>query len=280
VVGCTTPANGSNEGIGGWGRQIGSAPVTGAFYTLDGERFVPSELTRGPWDPKAQHAGPPSALLARALERCEPREGMRIGRVTVDILGPVPLAPLMVEARVLRPGRSVELLEASLAGPDGGVMRAGAWRVVAGDVRVASEPPPPGPDQGSETDFFPTGQDVGYHTAMEYSFVRGGFLEPGPALVWMRMRGALVEGEQPSPLERLMVVADVGNGVSAVLDWREFLFINTELTVHLLRPPEGDWVGVDAVTHLDGVGLAESVLWDERGRVGRGAQTLLVRRRA
>ena len=72
------------------------------------------------------------------------------------------------------------------------------------------------------------------------------------------MRGPLVAGEQPSPLERLLVVADVGNGVSAVLDWREYLFINTELTVHLLRPPEGEWIGVDAVTRLDGVGLAES----------------------
>jgi hypothetical protein len=254
--------------------------VTGAFYAVDGDSLIPSELTRGPWDPGAQHAGPPSALLARALERCEPREGMRIGRITVEILGPVPLAAITTSARVVRPGRSVELLEATLAGPDGDLMRASAWRVAAGDVRVESDPPPPGPQEGRDRDFFPTGQDAGYHTAMEYRFVHGGFLERGPALVWMRMRGPLVEGERPSPLERLMVVADVGNGVSAVLDWREFLFINTELTVHLLRPPEGDWIGLDAVTHLDGVGLAESVLWDERGRLGRGAQTLLVRRRA
>jgi Thioesterase-like superfamily len=253
--------------------------VTGAFYSADRERLVPSELTRGPWDPNAQHAGPPSALLARALERCEPRDGMRLGRITVEILGPVPLAPLTCAARVVRPGRSVELLEASLAGPDGDVMRASAWRVMVGDVHANDGEPPPGPDSGAERDFFPTGEEAGYHTAMDYRFVRGGFLEPGPAMVWMRMRGALVEGEQPSPVERLMVVADVGNGVSAVLDWRRYLFINTELTVHLLRPPAGAWVGVDAVTHLDGVGLAESVLWDERGRVGRGAQTLLVRER-
>jgi hypothetical protein len=250
-----------------------------AFYRQEDNHLIPSELTRGPWDPAAQHAGPPSALLARALERCEAREGMRIGRITVEILAPVPLAPLAVEASVVRPGRSVELLQAALAGPDGEVMRASAWRVAAGDVHVEPDPPPPGPEHGRDRDFFPTGQELGYHTAMEYRFVRGGFLDPGPALVWMRMRGPLVEGERPSPLERLMVVADVGNGVSAVLDWREYLFINTELTVHLLRPPEGDWVGVDAVTHVDGLGLAESTLWDEGGRLGRGAQTLLVRRR-
>jgi hypothetical protein len=254
--------------------------VTGAFYEPKDGRFVPSELTRGPWDPNAQHAGPPSALLARAVERCQPREGMRVGRIAIDILGPVPLAPLTVDARVVRPGRSVELLEATLAGPDGDLMRASVWRVAAGDQRLDDDTPPPGPEHGRDGDFFPTGEDVGYHTAMEYSFIRGGFLEPGPATVWMRMRGPLVEGEQPSPLERLLVVADVGNGVSAVLDWREFLFINTELTVHLLRPPEGEWIGVDAVTRLDGLGLAESVLYDERGRIGRGAQTLLVRRRA
>ena len=173
---------------------------------------------------------------------------MRIGRITVEILGPVPLAPLTVEARVVRPGRSVELLEASLAGPDGEVMRASAWRVAVGDVSSSSsDPPPPGPDQGRDRDFFPTGQEAGYHTAMEYRFVHGGFLEPGPALVWMRMRGPLVEGRGADAAGAPMVVADVGNGVSAVLDWREYLFINTELTVHLLRPPDGEWVGVDAV---------------------------------
>src|SRR5687767_8606465 len=129
-----------------------------AFYRHEDNRFVPSELTRGPWDPGAQHAGPPSALLARALERCEPREGMRIGRITVEILGPVPLAPLTVEASIVRPGRSVELLAASLSGPDGEIMRASAWRVAAGDVQVESDPPPPGPEHGRDRDFFPTGQ--------------------------------------------------------------------------------------------------------------------------
>jgi hypothetical protein len=256
--------------------------VAGAFYEPSGGRLIPSELTRGPWDPGAQHAGPPSALLARALERCEPREGMRIGRITVEILGPVPLAPLATEASVVRPGRSVELLAASLSGPDGEVMRASAWRVAVGDQRLAEDDePPPGPDQGGERDFFPTGEEQGYHTAMEYRFIRGGFLEPGPALVWMRQRGPLVEGEQPSPLERLMVVADVGNGVSAVLDWREYLFINTELTVHLFRLPVGEWVCLDAVSRIDpsGIGVAESVLWDESGRLGRGNQALLVARR-
>jgi hypothetical protein len=255
--------------------------MPGAFYTGDGERLVPSELTRGPWDPAAQHAGPPAALLGRAVERCERREGMRVGRITFDILGPVPIAPLETRARVVRPGRSVELVEAALNGPEGEVMRATAWRVRAGAVDVASEreSAPPGPEEGATREFFATGQDVGYHTAMEYLFVEGAFLELGPATVWMRMRVPLVAGEEPSPLQRVLVAADTGNGVSAVLDYRRYLFINTDLSVHLLRMPAGEWVCLGATTHVDGLGLTDTALWDERGRIGRAVQTLLVRQR-
>jgi Thioesterase-like superfamily len=250
-----------------------------AFYSERDGRLVPSELTRGPWDPGAQHAGPPAGLLARALERCAPREGMQIGRITIEILRPVPLEPLSVSARVVRPGRSVEMLEASLEGSEGELMRARAWRVAAGP-EGETVPGPPGPDAGRSRDFFPTGQEVGYHTAMEYRFVHGGFVEPGPAMVWMRMRQPLVEGETPTPLQRVMVVADSGNGVSAALDWREYLFINTDLSVHLFRLPATEWVGLDAETLLGPIGMSDTALWDERGRIGRAAQTLLVKPRS
>jgi hypothetical protein len=115
---------------------------------------------------------------------------------------------------------------------------------------------------------------------MEIVFARGRFLEPGPATVWMRPRVALVAGEPVSPLQRVMLAADGGNGVSAPLDWATHIFINTDLTVHLLRPPEGEWVCLDSVTHVDGIGMTDTALWDERGRIGRAAQTLLVRERA
>jgi hypothetical protein len=198
----------------------------------------------------------------------------------------VPLVPLAVAERTLRPGRAVELVEAVLAEAGGGrreIARATAWRLRPQDgvPAEAPEPPPPGPDAGRAVPFFPTGEDVGYHTAMDYRFVEGAFLEPGPAVVWMRMRQPLVDAEPPSPLVRVLVAADSGNGVSATLDYRRFLFINTELTVHLVREPTSDWVCLDAVTRTGerGVGLAESVLWDERGRLGRASQTLLVRPR-
>ena len=256
--------------------------MTNAFYALDGERATPTELTRGPWDPGAQHAGPPAALLARALELCEPREGARIGRVTVEILAPVPIEPLIVSARVARPGRSVELLEASLEGPGGEVMRARGWRLAGADMTAdwEREEPPPGREDAEALEFFPTGEAVGWHTAMEIVFARGRFLEPGPATVWMRPRVPLVEGEAITPLQRLMLAADGGNGVSAPLDWSRFIFINTDLTVHLLRPPRGEWVCLDSVTHVDGIGMTDTALWDDRGRIGRAAQTLLVRKRA
>jgi acyl-Coa thioesterase superfamily protein/acyl-CoA thioesterase superfamily protein len=253
--------------------------LTESFYRQEGDRLIPTALTRGPWDADAQHAGPPSALIARALESCEPRADTQIGRVTVEILRPVPLDPLEVTARVVRPGRSVELLEASLHGPDGELMRARAWRLEAGQHGEPNAAPPAAPAAGKSRDFFPTGEEVGYHTAMEYRFLRGAFLEPGPATVWMRMRAPLVSGEQPSALQRVMVVADSGNGVSAALDWREYLFINTDLTVHLLRLPETQWVCLEAQTLIGSLGMADTALWDERGRIGRAVQTLLVRAR-
>ncbi len=191
----------------------------------------------------------------------------------------MPLQPLQVSAEVVRPGRSVELLEATLRGPEGPVMRARAWRVETGPSAEPADGPRAGPSSGSERPFFETGQEVGYHTAMEYRFIRGGFLEQGPATVWMRMRVPLVAGEEPSPLQRVMVAADSGNGVSAALDWREYLFINTDLSVHLHRLPATEWVCLEARTLIGSLGMADTELWDEGGRIGRAVQTLLVRAR-
>jgi hypothetical protein len=271
--------------------------VVASFYVADGDRFVSSELTRGPWDPDSQHAGPPAALIARALERCEAEEAAGqwfLGRITFDILGAVPIAPLWVEARVVRPGRSVEMLEAILRDESREVMRATAWRIRRARVDMpaglASEEPeapvrrtgaPAGPQDGSDEPFFPTGQDAGYHTAMDRRFVSGAFLEPGPATVWLRMAHPLTDGEEPSPLQRVLVAADAGNGVSATLDYARYLFINVDLTVHLHRLPAGDWVCLEALTTPEptGAGLADSLLHDERGPIGRALQTLLVRER-
>jgi hypothetical protein len=266
--------------------------VPGAFFEPDGDRFRATELTRGPWDPDAQHAGPPAGLIAREIERLAGPGGdeapaARVGRITIEILRSVPIAALAVSARVVRPGRRVEFCEASLSDERGEVMRASAWRLRTNPVELPDDMPgtadaqPPGPEAGEAQDFFPTGENAGYHTAMEYRFVRGAFLEAGPATVWMRMRVPLVAGEEPTPLQRVMVAADSGNGVSAALDWRRFLFINVDLSVHLHREPVGEWVCLEALTlpESTGLGLSDTLLRDERDRIGRAAQTLLVDRR-
>jgi hypothetical protein len=258
-----------------------------AFFLPDGDRFVPTELTRGPWDPRAQHAGPPAALLGRAVEHGDGRADMRVARATFEILRPVPIAPLELTTTLLRGGRSVELVGASLASEGTEVMRLVALRMRATrpdlpeGLRQPAVAAPPGPDAGRTLPFFPAGSDVGYHTAMEWRFVEGAFLEPGPATVWLRMRHPLVPGEEPTPLQRVLIAADSGNGVSAILDWRHWLFINADLTVHLHRYPVGQWICLQARTTLDpmGTGLAESVIHDLQGPIGRGLQTLFVTQR-
>jgi hypothetical protein len=262
--------------------------VLDAFYERDGDLFRATELTRGPWDPGAQHAGPPAALLGHAIEQLPETAEFQVARVTFEILRSVPIAPVRVQARVARPGRRVQMVEAELSDAAGEVlMQARAWRIrtsrleLPGEALVASQPPPP-PEEGSAAEFFPTGQEHGYHSAMEVRFVAGGFLEAGPATAWLRMRRPLVAGEEPTPLQRVLVAADVGNGISASLDIRRFLFINVDLTVQLERMPKGEWVGVDAVTlpRPKGIGTAESTLFDvDNGRIGRALQTLLISER-
>jgi hypothetical protein len=258
-----------------------------AFYKRIGDaEYLATELTRGPWDPGAQHAGPPSALLGRAVEGVEGSEAFQVGRIVFEILRPVPIGPVQIETRVLRPGRKVRLVEASLTGESGELMRATAWQLRTTELEMpteaaAEDPAPQGPEEGWVPEFFPTGQDVGYQSAMEFRAVAGAFIEPGPATFWLRMRHPLIAEEEPTPLQRALIAADVGNGISAVLDWRHFVFINVDLTVHFERMPVGEWVCVDAVTRPEpsGIGTAESVLSDQRGRIGRAAQSLLVEAR-
>jgi Thioesterase-like superfamily len=265
--------------------------VPDSFYEPDGDRYVATELTRGPWDPGAQHAGPPAALLAREIERLgggriggEDGPPAQVGRITYEVVRPVPIGPLGVQAEVVRPGRRVEMVEGSLTGADGEeLMRARAWRLRTEEVEFEApdsgpDRTPPGPDRGESREFFPTGHDVGYHTAMEYRFIEGAFLEPGPATVWMRMGVPLLSGEEPSPLQRVATAADSGNGVSAALDYHRYLFINVDLSIHLSRMPKGEWVCLDAVTRPEpnGVGLSDTALYDTDGPVGRALQTLLV----
>lgn len=258
-----------------------------ALYLPDGDHFVPTPLTTGPWDERAQHGGAPAALLTRCLEATETPGPMSIARLTFELMRPVPLSPLRVTTQVLRPGRKVQLIEASLWSEDTEMMRATALRIRTADLpvpedTVPTDPLPPGPEHGEVLEF-PAQRHEGptfHRDANDIRFVDGGFDRPGPAAAWIRLQVPVVGGEETLPTARLAGAADFGNGLSWSLPRTGWIFINPDLTVHLVRPPTGEWVCLRSITHPghDGIGLAESALYDQRGRIGRSVQSLLLDR--
>lgn len=256
-----------------------------AFYVPDGDGFRSTDWTRGPWDARYQHAGPPAALVGRGIENLDPGEDFMVARLSVELVRPVPLHVLRVDARLVRPGRRVQLAEAILSDDDGAIALARAWRIrregTAVEQSDVEAPPFAGPEACPAMAELDPWSGPSYFSAMESRLAAGDFLTPGPATVWMGMKGELVEGERPSPLVRVLTAADSGNGVSMELPLATHTFINIELTVHLFREPEGDWVCLDARTRIgpQGVGLASTALYDSSGRIGAAHQALLVRRR-
>jgi Acyl-CoA thioesterase C-terminal domain/Acyl-CoA thioesterase N-terminal domain len=251
------------------------------FVARDG-RFVATEYARGPWDPNAQHGGAPAALLMRAFERLPAADGLGVARVTYEFLRPVPLGELEVSAEVARPGKRVQLLEGSMRTPDGTeVVRARALQLQAADPSARRTPqaaPPTGPEHGHDNDFDPAHRPMFTPDTIEVRFISGTFNGAGPSTAWFRLRRPLVAGEDITPLQRLAAAGDFGNGISATLPWEEYVFINPDLTLYVEREPIGDWIGLVAETIIapDGIGMAESVLYDERGRVGSATQALLI----
>ena len=255
-----------------------------ALYLPTEEGFEATTLTIGPWDPGFQHAGPPAALLARAVDRASGIHGGQTVRLAYDILGPVPVGPVRISASAVRPGRRIELLEAVLSGPDERpLMRLTAWRMRVRDEGAPPSDGPPvpvarGPEESrAETAAFFT-EDVAYHRALDWRFASGTFNSPGPAAACTRSACALVEGEPMTPIEHLLVMTDAASGISASLDWTSATFANIDLLVSLHRPPEGEWLGVDARTVHGGTGTAQAfgVLFDAEGVIGRSAQSLFV----
>ncbi|MGZ4504937.1 MAG: thioesterase family protein [Nocardioidaceae bacterium] len=256
-----------------------------SFYVLDGSgTFLSQPSTAGPWSRSAQHGGPPAALLTRAVEGLARDEDRVVGRLTMELLGPVPVSPLRVSASVVRPGRSVELCEATLVDVerDRPVARAWAWLFPAGGSGPVRDerPLPHTPDDGAPHER-PVSWSGGYLDAVDWRWISGAVEQAGPGVVWMRPCVDLVAGEPMSPVQRLMACVDSASGVSAALDPGEWAFLNTELTVHVLRPPVGDWVCLDAETTLSSgsVGLATSSVYDGQGLVARSSQALLVAKR-
>lgn len=266
-------------------RSAGSAARNGVhpLFTSDGDRFVPTEVARGPWSPDSLHGGPVAALLARAVERHDVDEPVLLTRLTLDILKPVPLEPLLVATRTVRPGRKVQLVEATVTAGGREICRALALRVRQADVAMPDDLldgalpgptlPPPGPSTIPKW-----GWQAFHNEGVEMRWVVNRFDAPGPGVVWIRLRGNVVDDEPPSGIQRVVAAADFGNGVSKSLPMEGYLFVNPDLTVYVLREPVGEWVCLDSRTlhGPTGTGLAESALYDGRGQVGRSAQSLLL----
>ena len=183
---------------------------------------------------------------------------------------------------MVRPGRRVQLLEGSISDADGvEVVRARALQILAADAPAVGGDPsplPPGPEHGRDNDFRPPYRPMFSPDAIEIKFVEGGFYGGAGSTGWFRLRAPIVAGETPSPLQSLAAAGDFGNGISAVLPWERYLFINPDLTLYIDRPPVGEWICLQARTTIaaHGIGTAESVVFDQHGRVGRALQALLV----
>jgi Thioesterase-like superfamily len=256
-----------------------------AFYIAESDGiFASTPATAGPWGPENQHGGPPAALLVRAFELTESQPNSRIARFSMEILRPVPVAPLTVRTAVVRRSRRAALLRGVVEADGKEVLLAHAWRLQVPEEPAVSVPdqftvppiPPP-----TQTSAWPGAYMGGYMSAIEWRPVAGSLDKPGPGIAWTRARLPLVAGEEISPFARAALVADSGSGVSASVDFSQWLCINVDLTVSLHRDPAGEWVLLDSVTITDpgGSGLAVTRLADKNGAIGRGLQTLLVDRR-
>jgi hypothetical protein len=261
--------------------------AAGSYYVpLGADRYRSTELCAGPWDASAQHGGPPAALLARAMDaEAGPGSGLGLfARLSFEFLGPIPVAELSVKVETVRPGRRISLHEATLSdGRDRPVMLCRAWRILKSGVALPKDLRPerralPGPEKGEEKPFFEAAPEIGYHSGIEAKFVRGSWRKPGDAAAWVRMRVPLLPDEEPSPLVRVLVAADSGNGVGGALDQSDWLYINPETTVHLHAYPAGEWVGLESSAAVEphGVGLTGTTLHDRSGPIGSVAQALLV----
>ncbi|TCO15711.1 thioesterase superfamily protein [Kribbella steppae] len=255
-----------------------------AFYTLDGDFLRPSPLTAGPWDARLQHGGPPAGLLARAIESTPGGEDKHLSRITCEILRPIPVAPVRSTATLIRPGARVDLVDARLETEDGApVMIARGWRLLKGEIASLDQANPvhrplPGPESGIEEPFFTVSHSIGYQTAIHWRFLEGGWRQPGPATVWLRMKVPLVHGEIPSSMQRVLVAADSVSGASSVLDPIKFNFRNVDLSVQLIRELSDEWVALQACSYFSRSRRAAALatIFDRKGVVGSSAQTLFV----
>lgn len=259
-----------------------------AYVELEDGLFRAGPLTMGPWDRNHQHAGPPSALICRAVERAAAKDGLsHLGRLTVNLLRPAPIGECRIAVGADYVGRNAGHFSGSLTAGSKEIARFTALmqreEALAIPDGTAGHPPPSAPKSVHESPVVAmtfVGGAFGYADLVENRLAAGKFFD-GPCAAWFRMNHPLVKGEEPSAYQRVAVAADSGNGISATLDFKTYLFVNSDLTINLFRRPVGTWICLDARSWFGGAGcgLAESALYDETGLIGRATQTLSVRLR-
>jgi hypothetical protein len=257
-----------------------------AVFELEGATARASQWAAGPWDPTLQHGGAPSALVAWAAGQVATPTPMRIARLTVDLLRPGPIGEIAVQTEVVRQGRKIQLLEVRLLARGVLVARGSVLKIREDhlDLPPGVEAPPldlPGPEfleRGPPSN--PAAQAFG--GCFEMRPARGGFRQPGPAAVWFKLERALIAGQPTSPAMRAAAIADFANGLSSMLEFTRWTFLNGDLSVHFARQPVGEWILSNAETWIghDGAGLAMTRLADTEGYFGRAVQSLVIEARS
>ncbi|MQA93680.1 MAG: thioesterase family protein [Streptosporangiales bacterium] len=251
------------------------------FEPLAADVYRATRLSTGPWGPRQMHGGAAAALLGRVVEGHDP-DGWVVPQITVDFLRPVPVADLTAEIRVTKEGRRAQCLTATLGDGDRTFAAARAWRVRPGTNPPGATPPadPPSP-LPEESSYGRARFAFGYQEAVELRFTDGSFRGLGPATAWAMLRVPVLAGEEPTPLQRTLAVADFGSGISAELDVKAYSWSNLDLSVHLHRPPDGPWICMAAASAVGtaGSGLARTLLYDATGAVGQAAQSLFIAER-
>jgi hypothetical protein len=255
-----------------------------AIYRLDGARVHTRKWAGGPWNHAMQHGSAPASLIARVAEHMPTLAPMRVARITIDLMRPVPIATLDVETEIVREGRKIQLSNIRLLADGTEVVRASVLKIRKIDLPL----PPEATERNVElplpetlTDAPLQGDPVPFLTGLSMRDAKGAFRIPGPAAIWYRANRPIIEGETISPLMRAAVAADFCNGASSVLPWESWTFINADLTITLAREPVGEWVLLDAETWAapHGSGIAFAKLADTNGYFGRAVQNILIEKR-
>lgn len=255
--------------------------VPDAHYVRTGEHSFRSTVhTQGAWSPLEQHMASASGLLTHEIERNHPREDVIPVRFSFDILGFIAGGEIEVHTRMLRPGRTIELIEATMSSGGRDCIRLSMWRLTTSQTREVA---------GGEIRQLPP---VAQCTPVDMGRIwDGGFIgtlearlagerRPGRAAGWLRIQHPIVAGEESSVLARFVSAVDTANGVAPRLEIGQWAFPNVDLSIHMVRSPVSEWVGLNTSVEIgpDGVGLTHSELSDERGPLGRVAQALTIRR--